>query len=149
MKIQELYDMRNKSESTCLGLLKGIYYDHLKELSDRHEIHSYYGLEERNKKVDIRYYVDHCFKGSRVWVLASVWYDNQPVMVIQNAGRDGDDHSKRFITDKKRFEEMLRYVASIINIDTSSVEEVYVDVDLPELTCFYGHDMSYVETVFD
>lgn len=149
MNIRELYEKQHKAESTCLGLLKGVYYDHLKELSDRHDIHSYYGLEECNKKVDIRYYVDHCFRGSRVWVLASVWYENQPVMVIQNAGRDGDDHSKRFITDEKLYKEMLSYIVSLMNIDTSTAEEVDADVDMPELTNFYGYDMSYVETVFD
>lgn len=143
MKISELYKREPESTSKCLGHLKGFYYDHIKELSDSLNIDSYYGLEDKNEKVEIKYYKDHCFDGRRTWTLASVWYDNSPIMVIQNAGREGDDHRVRFITNNKGYDEMLQYISSLIEFDNEVKNDLYnADDDIETLTRFYGHSLG-------
>lgn len=77
--------------------------------------------------------------GRRYWSLRTVWYQGHPVMILQNAGREGDDHKQRFITDGSRFAHMLEYIRSK-HIPSESFTSDYVDPDLdnPSLTSFYG-----------
>ena len=49
--------------------------------------------------IEIRIYKNYDFDGRRFWRLQSVYYKNNPVMITQNAGREGDDHNQRYITE--------------------------------------------------
>ncbi|MED1125287.1 hypothetical protein [Bacillus atrophaeus] len=149
MIIKELYARTPKRVERCLGHLKGYYYDHIIELTDQYNLDSYYGLEEKNEKIEIKYYADCCFDGRRTWTLASVWYENKPVMVIQNAGREGDDHRERFITEPKLYDKMLTYIASLLNIDTSVKHDIYrEDDDIKELDNFYGFTLDQISSSY-
>ncbi|QST02148.1 hypothetical protein IMZ31_22105 (plasmid) [Pontibacillus sp. ALD_SL1] len=139
MKPNDLYTMPPKKTETCLGSLKGFGYDHLPEIEEDH----LFGLENKNEKVMIKVYVDYSFDGRRSWKLASVWFDEQPVMVVQNAGREGDDHSARFITSKELFSKMVEYIESLSEEEETCVGDLYnEDEDVEGLDAFYDHRLS-------
>lgn len=144
MKIKDLYSRKPESTSRCLGHLSGYNYNHMPELSKQYGIDSFYGLEEKNEKVEIKYYANYSFDSRRTWTLASVWFENQPVMIIQNAGREGD-HKARFITNIDLYKEMLNYILSLSDVTSMDFEDMYdEDADIANLTIFYGHNLEYV-----
>lgn len=85
------------------------------------------GLQDR---IEIR----HLRDGFDV-TLATVWFDRCPVMVIQAAG-DDRDFSAEYVTDRKAYSEMVRYLRSLYEPGDPRV----VDPDAPmrELTSFFG-----------
>lgn len=99
-----------------------------------------------NTRIDKRVYyylnIDH----RRYVELASIWFDGKPVMITQNAGREGDDHKERFITDLPLYMELLKY---LMEIHANSLTDQSVfggvldkDADTASLTTFYGDILS-------
>lgn len=140
MKPRELYERKPESVSNDLKILKGCYYDHIFELNLED------GLIEQidnNEKIQIKYYKYHSFDSRRIWSLASVWFDGSPVMIIQNAGREGDDHHAKFVTDEIKYIEMLQYINELLPKHTYNVKDFYgEDQDIPNLTNFYGNELD-------
>jgi hypothetical protein len=99
-----------------------------------------YNPETANKRVEIRILKDFNFVGRRGWKLFTIWFDGQPVMICQAAGRELDDHQARYITDKSRFIEMMNYVKSLLPFDDTQLDDDVIesDVDMPELSNFYN-----------
>lgn len=136
----DLYKMTPIEETTELYDLAGYIYNHVEEL----DIFSYLyssDVSERNTKVKIKIYKNHCFDGRRIWRLASVWFEDKPVMIIRNAGREGDDFHDRFITDKELYLLMIDYIRSLMPRE-DSIETVSKFDDIPNLDEFYGHKLS-------
>lgn len=81
----------------------------------------------------------------RYWRLASVWVDGMPVMVIRNAGREGDDFADRIITDLKRYELLLEIVGSLRSCKREDgTQSVDPDVNIKDLESFYGQSIRTV-----
>jgi len=97
-----------------------------------------------NTQVVLKYYAYHDFDGRRVWFLFSVWYKNHPIMICQEAGREGNDHTEEFITDADGYTEMIKYIASLIQPPVSPLEERFhdPDADIEDLTRFYGTSLE-------
>jgi len=99
----------------------------------------------RSTRVEVKVYKDFDFDGRRFWRLASVWFDRSPVMIVQNAGREGDDYVGRIITDGERYGAMVTHIHSLIqykqgeefNGDIRSPDEDFTDVD-----AFYGNSLD-------
>lgn len=143
MRPIDLYRMEPQDISRSIGKLHGSNYDHLEELTRKLNVFSYYGLEDANEKVEIRYYAHYFFDERREWRLASVWFEDKPVMIIQNAGREGDDHARRYITDENAFKQMLDYIEFIIQEgEEDPIDVVSEDDDIEELDTFYGHTLA-------
>lgn len=136
MKPCELYAREPESTSNDLYILDGFYYTHIPEVEwDNID-------KSNNPRIAIKYYKNHCFDGRRVWILASVWFDVQPVMIIQNAVREGDDHAKRFITNEKLYDEMVTYIKTLDNSKPSR-RDVYTDTDnIDRLDQFYNYALD-------
>jgi hypothetical protein len=127
MTANQLYASEPQERTTALWRI----WDHLSEITTlRYDID-----DEQNQRVEVRLYEDYSFDGRRIWVLGSVWFDDQPVLIFQNAGREGRDHSARYITDPTRYWAMLGYLQSLV-ISTSDTLDP--DVNCYELTDFYG-----------
>lgn len=96
-------------------------------------------------RIEVRVYKDFNFDGRRFWRLASVWFDNTPVMILQNAGREGDDYVGRIITDDQYFTYMMRHIRSLFrySADSEFVGDVHdPDEDYPALDNFYGNNLD-------
>ncbi len=143
MTPNELYKREPVSTSHDLWPLCGCYYNHLPELQERLSSEAFDG----NEKVEVRYYKDFNFDYRRVWRLASVWYDGRPVMIVQNAGREGDDHRRRFITDLVAYGEMIGYLIALFPRELEQPEDVVdPDTEVVGLTSFYNCELDGVFT---
>ena len=138
MKPQELYEMEPQEISHRPCELAGCYYNHIKESGiDGYEL----GWDVETDRLEIRIIKHHNFDHRRFWRLATVWFDGKPVMVIQNAGRDGDDFRRRIITDADSFRAMCSHIASLKPVtDIEDVVDPQSDVD--GLTDFYGNHLG-------
>lgn len=145
MKPSELYAMEgyewsNSFSELCCGRSRVGHIPEI-ELSDLEEIVYSHKFEKMNSKMEMRVYKNHNFDGRRRWVLASIWFEGKPVMIIQNAGREGDDHTARFITDHNSYAKMVAYLLSFKEEDSSC--DVYREnEDIPNLTEFYGYSLE-------
>jgi len=140
MTPNQLYQRTPIHTETFLSILKANWhhYNHIPE------IHGDLPPADPNKKIEVRYYKDFHFDMRRYWALASVWFEGKPVMVIQNAGREGDDHSKRFITDKGQYQLMIEYLATLQKSDEfiSEPDLVSPNEEVKNLTSFYGNELD-------
>lgn len=148
MKINELLALTPEKESTDIRILFGFYYNHIKELKigGIYEDNWSY-LRETLKEQDrivIKYYKEHYFDYRRIWALASVYFDGKPVMVIQNAGREGDDYSRRYIIDKANYIKMIQFIPTLIqpSIDLEIRNVVDPEQDIEGLDEFYGYKLN-------
>jgi hypothetical protein len=134
----QLYTRKPERQSHAVGRLNGFYYSHVPELKD--DVLPY---EDPGKRVELRFYKDFSFDGRRIWTLASIWFDGAPFMIIQNAGREGDDHYRRFITDLDAYLAATRYLKSICTIpDLIHEDVVKLDAEITGLTDFYGNRLD-------
>lgn len=89
--------------------LVGCYYNFVPEATqDMNEF-----VEPRHERVEIRVFKHFNFDYRRFWRLAAVYLDDDPVMITQNAGREGDDHAHRFILDEDRYRELVGIIAAL------------------------------------
>jgi hypothetical protein len=132
MKAQDLYAMTPEYTILSSHMLKW----HVPEIN-------FYRADpngDRNTRVSIRVIREVNFDHRRFWRLATVWLDDQPVMVIQNAGREGDDHYDRFVTNGAAYVRMVEYLRTLeIPEDVDIPRLVDPAQDLPALTGFYGY----------
>lgn len=80
-----------------LSWLWGCYYAHVPEVRRRASAPG----------VFVRVYKHHDFDARKVWRLASVHVDDKPVMIVRNAGREGDDHADRYVFDLYHYRDMI------------------------------------------
>lgn len=143
MTPNDLYNTPSQSDSTDLEQLVGwgespflpeLGYIELPE-------------EHNNQAIIIKTYANECSDGIRVWVLRSVWYKGYPIMITQQAGRDGKDYKKRFITNKQLYNEMLQYIQSLAppKLDPDSEDLVEPDFAGYSVDQFYGGDLADVQ----
>lgn len=138
MNAKELYELPSESETQDLNYLKGCYYNHVPELGDG------WWVESGNDKVTIQTVKEFYFDYRRFWALRTVWFEGVPVMVIQNAGREGDDHDARYITNEGAYRNMVAYIKTLIPVEQEEDLEDLLDesVDLSSLTEFYGNELN-------
>lgn len=144
MKISELLARQPEShelwDSKDQELLQGHYFNHLPEAFEN----SWYDLAE-NTLIYISTYKDFSYDGRRCWRLLVWSYDGTPVMVTQNAGREGDDHYKRYVFNETAYKYMVEYVKSLMPPEVSVTSDlVGIETDIPTLTMFYGQDLDGV-----
>jgi len=88
-------------------------------------------------RMETRTLVDHDYDGRRGWTLQTVWFDSEPVMVVNNSGRDGDEYHDRWITDLGAFGKMVAWLRTFAPPDNLGYVEA--DAKIPGLTEFYNH----------
>lgn len=144
----QMYDAPVQEVSTDpIYDLRGCYFNHLEGVLD-HGTYDYDTAKiNTDSRVVVKYHKNFDFDGRRFWRLSSLWFDGEPVAVLQNAGREGDDHSRRFITDRDKFLELCSYLRSCLKQDTndakidSDVTDGDTEIGLP-LIEFYGNKLG-------
>ena len=141
MKINDLYELKPESVLKTPEILVGARYNHVKEANI--EDCEFNRDMEESQVMEIRLLKDWDFDTRRIWRLATVWMHDKPVMVIQNAGREGDDHAKRFITDINLFKELCVHVREFYTLEPRSYKDIYNPNDEVEgLTEFYNNSLD-------
>jgi len=126
------------------SLLAGCYFDHLRgSRIDPTEV-QFYSKDSDRLEIKIHKYFEFDYR-PRYWRLMSVWFDGKPIMICQNAGREGDDWEERFITDKQGFIEMVTHIKTLLNTPMDDKIEDVVDPDAQlgrKLIAFYGNKID-------
>ena len=140
----DIYRLTPESISNNLEYIANPYFNHVSETI--HDFSLFHVI--RSDQIEIRiisevvkYHRSEVVKYHRiVWRLATVWFDNKPVMVIQNAGKYGHEHSKKFVTDRKTYKRMCDHIKELISIENEDdIKEIDADKNIKGLVKFYGH----------
>lgn len=142
MKPSELYERKPQETSDVLDYLIGCYYNFIPEIDESDMLYS--GERKKNTRVEIRIYKYFDFDGRRFWRLSGVFLDGLPIMITQNAGREGDDHAARFITDASAYKEMIEYIRTLLPmVEVEDMEDVVsADDNINGLDNFYGNSLD-------
>ena len=140
--LNDLYSRQPQYVTKDLTKIK----DHIYESSfDEHRGLGYYGQKtfEENARVEIKIIDERIIDERRFWLLTSVWFDELPIMITQNAGREGDDHSERYISNYEAFKRLINYLRKLQNLnDNFSVDEMNTEIYFETLASFYGQDLD-------
>lgn len=136
MTPNEIYKLKSVNETNYLSPLSGFYYNHLPEAGEKLD-----WANLKSERVTVKEIKNFDYDGRRIWYLATVWFDSKPVMIIQNAGREGDDHFARFVTNGPLLNEMASHIRTLCQ-SYECVEIVDINKDNPSLTNFYGQDLE-------
>lgn len=140
MKPIELYAREPARRDYDISVFFGCYFNHMPEI--RETLWPQMLGPGENARVEIRYYKDHSYDGRRIWRLCAAFLDGQPFMIMQNAGREGDDHYARFVTDIETYRDAVRYVKSLAPVRFEEISDVVDEnADIPTLTSFYSDSL--------
>lgn len=129
MTPKEIYDL------TPIRVTNGIYLLE-KHFSDV----DFFSIEQENGPIQARYYADHSFDGERCWELFSLWIDDKPFMICQEAGRGGRDHIDNFITNKDLYLKACDELRKLYKKEVPVFDETE---NLVDLTDFYGKKLEF------
>lgn len=146
MTANDLYMITPVEVEQGINPLIGFYYNHIPEVTGLLSKSSD-DLKGIGDKIEVRTIKIHWFDHRRFWRIATVWHEDKAVMVIQNAGREGDDFSRRYITDRQNFDRMIKYLggeksSKYIVSDDSIV--ISPSSNIRALTEFYGEDLETI-----
>src|SRR5574338_357838 len=116
MKPIDIYKRTPESITYDINILRGCYYNHIPEIDDFMVTYFSDEVIAKNKRVAVRIHKDFDFDGRRFWRVADVCLDGNPFMIVQNAGREGDDSYDRFITDVEAYRKAVEYIFSILDL---------------------------------
>jgi hypothetical protein len=143
MKPIDLYNREPELIDNDINILRGCYYNHIPEIDET--MCQFFDKESvaKNNRIKIKIYKDFNFDGRRFWRLASIWLDDKPVMIIQNAGREGDDHEERFITNKELYVEMIKFIQTLVPSQFDEIPDIVDENDdIIGLDEFYGNKLD-------
>lgn len=101
------------------------------------------------ERIKVHVYKDHPYDQRRLWRLGVIYFDNRPVMVVQNAGREGSDHFERFIINKENYVSLLKHLINyilsnddLLNSITKDIKVTDQNEEIKNLTEFYHNSLS-------
>ena len=118
----------------------GCYYKHIPEIQEGEIDYS-----SIPKNSPLRIVIHGLYDerdGRRFWVIWSAWFEDKPFMLMRNAGREGDDSAKRYVTNSDLYYKAIIYLKSFSNRPLLNNEVVDKDKDIINLTNFYGHSLE-------
>jgi hypothetical protein len=144
MTARDIYGAAVAEEKADCSDLFGCYYSHMPEVPGE------VALQARDRtywaanallveKTHYRRQSD----ARRFHAVRSYWLNGVPFLVTLNAGREGDDYARRFVTDRAVYAAAVSHVRALYRPPASDPpgggQEVRNDFDpLPELGDFYG-----------
>lgn len=143
IKINDIYALPSTTEDLIQISLKGRWIPELSNVIGDWDCPLTEGIVEDNRFV-IKTLIDETYDGSRYSYMGTIWFDGKPVLIVQEAGRSGRDHFKRWVTDKDTYVEMLAYLVAMLTENPEMAEdEDFVDPEMEvypeELLHFYGN----------
>lgn len=114
------------------------------ELSDLENTLTYSTLSTivAEQKLQVNQIFYACEDGERTVEMYSVYYHGNPIMIVQQAGRGGEDFFRRFVTDATGYREMMDYLRHAFNKTTSDCFSPDSPFYIDDLLTIYGKDVS-------
>lgn len=135
LTVRELYELTPEKIVSGRDV---IYYtelisDHLIEETEQFKFSSweyaadYYHMENipDDFPIEVRYLKEHCFDGRRTWVMAIAYWRNVPFCIYKNYGRDNDEYTEHYITNR---EVMNDFIDSLNKYKIIKKEDIIEDV---------------------
>ena len=88
-----------------------------------------------------KFVIYHNIDGRRIWALGYATFDDIPFMIIQNAGREGDDHVQEYIFNEEVYEQAVELLLDIQRDIPRGVRKPYIyniEEHNENLNSFYG-----------
>ena len=145
MKATELYEIANKVDpvgnTEPYGIIRVLnqYDARITEYDIRFDGNEFLTLKE------VHYY-DIEGGGKYSWRLDTLWFKDEPIAVIQRAGRYGESHEEIYVTHEKLMDEAMNYLYELNKDEDEKGTNLMIineDEDLPHLTDFYDYKLSY------
>lgn len=92
---------------------------------------------EKTGMVRIDLYLDVCFDGRRGMELGCVYFEGEPVLVFQAAGRENRDQKDHWIISNERKRAMTHWLMEFVEEDQME-KETSLDEEILALSYFYG-----------
>lgn len=91
-------------------------------------------------RIEVRRLIYESTDGYRYAAMHTVWFDQKPVFIVQQAGRSGRDHFQRWVTDRPTYNELVAYLLSFCErrdiYDVADPEKLLYE---EEVFYFYGN----------
>ena len=155
LTVRELYELT--PEDIVYG--KDVIYntelisDHLIEETDQFKFSSweypanFYHMKDipSDFPIEVRYLKQHCFDFRRTWVMAIAYWRNVPFCIYKNYGRDNDEYTEHYITNRKV---MNDFIDSLNKYKIIEEEDIIADVleDEEILIEFYNANLLNKDT---
>lgn len=149
MKLQQIFDLKPiRTSNDFYGVkdaLSSIYNEHgrkstLATMLDNFDIDSdKYTEIENEKRVEVRTYMQ---EGDDKWgaILYSVYFDNEPCMLVKNDGRYFSDHDC-YLANNGVYEKLEKYVLSKMDYE-STPQKYNLDEDIADLQVVNQYDLN-------
>jgi len=90
-------------------------------------------FNELNNKVSVRVVHIHPYSFEEYqdrenWLLASMWYETNPFMVMRNTFHQGDHYPNRFVTSLNWYQHALYFLHSLMEIDVIDPHEKWEQI---------------------
>jgi len=126
LQIKMLYSLPTSSVGLSEELLRSDWFYELPSLS-RGLNDSVLEQLKNEARFDVRCILYRRHDDRRYISMYSFWFDGKPVMLTQNAGREGDDFKRRLVTDAALFKDLCHYLHSRLAFDIEVAESDLVD----------------------
>ncbi len=100
--------------------------------------------DENNTRIELKEHFFCSYEDDLDYIskISSLWFDGHPVMVLREAGEDGDGYRDIFVTDAARFGEARAYMLSL---DTDNAPVFNAEEDIPKLDKLYGRSLTVAD----
>ena len=135
----EMYEAPFHEKDHEIQWLMGCYYSHVPEIGTGYNILPF---SDDTERIEVRSHASIYHDIRREHRVRSVWLDGSPVMVCVNAGREGDDHHARWVTDLEAYAELLKHLGGMIFRPEVELELADLNEEQPGMTEFYHRDLA-------
>ena len=110
LKLRDIYNLPTTTLSLTDWVLRRDWFP---EIDSYHlETTEVLELLAAENRLEVRQVLHRNIDGRRYVWMNTLWFDGKPVAIVQNAGREGDDHRRRWVTDRESFNQLLAYLLS-------------------------------------
>lgn len=142
IKIKDIYSFPKTSPRRASGLLRETWIPELPALADASRAACTRLDAERQVEINQVYF--SCEDGERTVEMYTVYFEQKPVFIMQQAGRGGCDFDRRFVTDSETYKRLVGYLQSLL---APEINVAYVDPEtdmyIDDILNIYGTDVSH------
>lgn len=137
IKVKDIYALPSTAVDLEQWSLKTRWLPELSSLIGDFDCPVPVGLADDNRFV-IKSLIEEDYGGCDYSRMCTIWFDEKPVLIFQEAEVRGQDHFKRWITDQETYAEMLVYLVAVLTehieiFEDQDVTDPETEVPLAEL----------------
>lgn len=141
IKLNDIYALKGTATPVNSWVIQDHWFSELSSLSNN--LNEIADVLEQEGRLTLKCLVNKNYDGERIATMFSVWFDDKPVLLVQDAGRGGRDHQQRWVTGHTAYLELLTYLmAHLLKLEPDTVEDPQSERYEEEVLRFYGTDFG-------